>query len=128
MCQMNLNSRICRIAKLQIIPDGVSGGVTGIQYGIQGGVVDASTATGLRFDMYATSGITQAVFQIVSDSGPGISTMTPVVTDQWITVELPFTALVDETGNFDPATLSQLGVQLFGTTSDAVYIDNIYFY
>ncbi len=117
-----------KIAKLQIIPDGVAGGVTGIQYGIEGGAVDASTATGLRFNMYATAGITQAVFQIVSNSGPGISTMLPVVTEQWITVELPFASLVDSTGNFDPAKLTQLGVQLWGTTSDAVYIDNIYFY
>ncbi|MFT6269964.1 MAG: hypothetical protein ACJAVV_002792, partial [Alphaproteobacteria bacterium] len=117
-----------RIGRLQIIPDGVSGGVTGIQYGIEGGLVDVSSATGLRFDMYATSGITQAVYQIVSTSGPGISTMLPVPTQQWITVELPFSDLVDPTGKFDPARLNQLGIQLWGTTSDAVYIDNIYFY
>lgn len=116
------------IAKFQIIPDGVAGGVTGIQYGIQGGVVDASAATGLRFDMYATAGITQAVYQIVSTPGPGIYTMLPVTTEQWITVELPFADLVDPTGNFNPALLNQLGLQLWGTTSDAVYIDNIYFY
>ena len=116
------------VARFQIIPDGVEGGVTGIQYGIQGGVVDASQATGLRFDLYATVGITQAVYQVVSASGPGISTMSPVPTEQWITVELPFSALVDSTGNFNPATLSQFGLQLWGTTSDSVYIDNIYFY
>jgi hypothetical protein len=117
-----------KIAKFQIIPEGTSGGVTGIQYGIQGGLVDVSTAVGLRFDMYATSGITQAVYQIVSASGPGISTMLPVPTEQWITVELPFSELVDPTGNFDPSRLSQFGLQLWGSTSDSVYIDNIYFY
>jgi hypothetical protein len=117
-----------KTARFQIIPDGVSGGVTGIQYGIQNGVIDVSTATGLRFDMYATAGITQAVYQIVSASGPGISTMLPVPTEQWISVELPFSALVDPTGNFNPAVLNQFGLQLWGTTSDAVYIDNIYFY
>ncbi|MFT7431642.1 MAG: hypothetical protein ACI971_002108, partial [Colwellia sp.] len=116
------------IAKLQIIPDGTSGGVTGVQYGIQDGVVDVSTKTGLRFDMYASSGITRAVFQIVSKTGPGISTITTVVSDQWVTVELPFADLVDSTGNFDPAVLTQLGIQLWGSTSDAFYIDNIYFY
>lgn len=116
------------MAKLQIIPDGVEGGVTGIQYGIQDGAIDVATYTGLRFNMYATSGISQAVFQIVSTTGPGISTMLPVTTEQWITVELPFTDLVDSTGNFNPAILTQLGVQLWGSTSDAVYIDNIYFY
>jgi hypothetical protein len=117
-----------KIAKFQITPGGVAGGVTGIQYGVQGGVVDASTATGLRFDLYATSGITQAVYQIVSASGPGVSTMLPVPTEQWITVELPFSELVDSTGNFDPSKLSQFGLQLWGSTSDAVYLDNIYFY
>jgi hypothetical protein len=116
------------IAKLQIIPDGTSGGVTGVQYGIQDGVVDVSTKTGLRFDMYASSGITRAVFQIVSKTGPGISTITTVVSDQWVTVELPFADLVDSTGNFDSAVLTQLGIQLWGSTSDAFYIDNIYFY
>jgi hypothetical protein len=116
------------IAKFTIIPDGVSGGVTGIQYGIVGGTVDVSSATGLRFDMYATSGITQAVYQITSTSGPGISTMLPVITGQWITVALPFSAVVDPTGNFNPGALNQLGLQLWGTTSDSVYIDNIYFY
>jgi hypothetical protein len=117
-----------KFARLQIIPGGESGGVTGIQYGIENGLVDVSTATGLRFDMYATSGITEAVYQIVSTSGPGISTMKPVPTEQWITVELPFSALVDPNGSFNPAKLNQLGVQLWGSTSDAVYIDNIYFY
>lgn len=117
-----------KIAKLQIIPDGVAGGVTGIQYGVQDGAVDVSTSAGLRFDFYATTGITQAFFQIVSTPGPGISTMTPVVTGQWITVELPFADLVDSSGKFDPTMLTQLGVQLWGSTSDAVYIDNIYFY
>jgi hypothetical protein len=116
------------IAKFQIIPDGVEGGVTGIQYGVQGGVVNAASATGLRFDMYATSGITQAVYQIISTSGPGISTMLPVSTERWITVELPFAELVNPTGKFNPATLNQLGLQLWGSTSDSVYIDNIYFY
>lgn len=117
-----------KIAKFQITPGGVSGGVTGIQFGVQGGVVDVSTATGLRFDLYATSGITQAVYQIVSTSGPGVSTMLPVPTEQWITVELPFSDLVDSTGNFDQSKLSQFGLQLWGSTSDAVYLDNIYFY
>ena len=117
-----------KFARLQIIPGGESGGVTGIQYGIENGLVDVSTATGLRFDLYATSGITEAVFQIVSTSGPGVSTLQPVPTEQWITVELPFSSLVDPNGSFNPAKLNQLGVQLWGSTSDAVYIDNIYFY
>ena len=116
------------IAKLQIIPEGIAGGVTGIQYGIEGGIVDVSTKTGLRFDLYATSGISKAVFQIVSSTGPGIYSMDSVVTGQWTTVELPFTSLVDSSGNFNPALLTQFGIQLWGSTSDALYIDNIYFY
>ena len=116
------------IAKLQIIPEGIAGGVTGIQYGIEGGIVDVSMKTGLRFDIYATSGISKAVFQIVSSTGPGIYTMDSVSNEQWVTVELPFTALVDSTGNFNPALLTQLGIGLWGSTSDALYIDNIYFY
>ncbi|WP_329774890.1 carboxypeptidase regulatory-like domain-containing protein [Agarivorans aestuarii] len=115
------------VARLQIIPDGVEGGVTGIQYGIQDGVVNASGMTGLRFDMYTTSGVSQAVFQIVSATGPVIHTMLPVASEQWISVELVFADMV-QPGLFDAATLSQLGVQLWGTTSDSVYLDNIYFY
>ncbi|WP_185976684.1 carboxypeptidase-like regulatory domain-containing protein [Catenovulum sediminis] len=118
-----------KVAKLQIIPEGTEGGVTGIQYGVLDGVVlDASAQTGFRFDMYATTGVSQSVIQLVSASGPGIYTMGTVTTDQWVTVEIPFDQLTDPTGNFDPATLSQLGVQLWGSTSDAVYLDNIYFY
>ncbi|MGY5450390.1 carboxypeptidase-like regulatory domain-containing protein [Agarivorans sp. MS3-6] len=115
------------VARLQIIPDGVEGGVTGIQYGIQDGLVNASGMTGLRFDMYATRGVSQAVFQVVSASGPVIHTMLPVATEQWISVELIFADMVQPSA-FDAASLSQLGVQLWGTTSDSVYLDNIYFY
>ncbi|MFT6805018.1 MAG: hypothetical protein ACJAWT_000414 [Glaciecola sp.] len=61
------------------------------------------------FDMHATSGITQAVYQIISKSEPGNSTILPVSTEQWITVELPFTVLVNPTAKFNPATLNQLG-------------------
>ncbi|MFT6984341.1 MAG: hypothetical protein ACJAT7_000127 [Psychromonas sp.] len=113
-------------AKFQITPGGVAGGVTGIQYGIQGGSLDLSDKTGMRFNMYATNGVSQAVFQVVSASGPGVSTMLPVTTGQWISVDLVFDDLVGNT--FDPANLSQLGLQLWGTTRDSVYLDNIYFY
>ena len=113
-------------ARFQITPDGVSGGVTGIQYGIEGGVVDASDKVGVRFDMYATSGVTKAVFQVVSATGPGISAMESLTTGEWISVDLVFDYLAGDT--FDPATLSQFGLQLFGTTKDTVYLDNIYFY
>jgi hypothetical protein len=116
-----------KVAKLQIIPDGVTGGITGIQYGISNGPLDASTATGIRFDMYATSGITQALIQVVSNGGPGIYNINSVETEQWITVEIPFSEM-NNSENISKATLTQLGVGLWGTTSDAVYLDNIYFY
>ncbi|MEH6452968.1 MAG: carbohydrate binding domain-containing protein [Psychromonas sp.] len=116
-------------AKFQITPEGVEGGVTGIQYGIEGGSIDVSDKTGLRFDMYATSGITQAVFQIIPADGTnkGIHTM-PVITGEWITVELPFSDLVKPSGQLNAEQLAQLGLQLWGTTKDTVYLDNIYFY
>lgn len=114
------------IARFQITPDGVMGGVTGIQYGIEGGAVDASDKVGMRFDFYATSGISKVVFQVVSATGPGIKVMEGITTGQWITVDLVFDSL--EGNTFNPATLSQLGLQLFGTTKDSVYLDNIYFY
>lgn len=45
----------------------------------------------------------------------------------WISVELGFDAL--EAGpDYDRANMQQLGMQLFGTSSDSVYLDNIYFY
>ena len=115
-------------AKLQIIPAGVAGGVTGIQYGIQDGALDASTASGIRFDMYATSGITQAVFQVVPAAGDaGVHNIEAITTGQWVTVEIPFVDMVNG-ATLDTANLAQFGVQLFGTTSDALYLDNIYFY
>jgi len=113
------------IAKLQIIPEGISGGVTGIQFGVENGTVDASTAMGLRFDMFASLGISKLVFQVVSTSGSGVSTMNSVTTGEWVSVEIPFSGLSE---TFDSSNLTQLGAQLFGTTSDAIYLDNIYFY
>ncbi|MFT7560958.1 MAG: hypothetical protein ACI93R_002883 [Flavobacteriales bacterium] len=114
--------------RYQIVPDGISGGVVGIQYGIDGGVVDASASTGMHFDLFATSGITQGVFQIVSSDGPGIVTINPLTTGAWISIDILFSDVVDPQGTFNPAALTQLGVQLWGTTSDSIYIDNIYFY
>ena len=115
------------IAQFQIIPDGEDGGITGVQYGIQNGSIDVSSYTGLRFDLYVTSGITQAEFQLIQTFGGGVgfSGVQSYATDQWISVELPFS---DFAGSFDPAILGQLGVKLWGSTSDSVYMDNIYFY
>lgn len=115
------------IAKFQIIPGGEDGGITGIQYGIQGGTPDVSNYTGLRFDLYLTSGITGTEIQLVPlyGNGVGFSGKRTLATGQWISVELPFSEFA---GEFDPANIAQLGLKLWGTTSDAVYIDNIYFY
>ena len=114
------------IAKFQIIPGGENGGITGIQYGIQGGAVDVSSFTGLRFDLYLTSGITQTEFQVIPSYGnSGVSDRLTRPTEQWITVELPFSELNRE---FDTSSLIMFSVQLWGTTSDSAYIDNIYFY
>ncbi|WP_048689008.1 immunoglobulin-like domain-containing protein [Catenovulum maritimum] len=118
-----------KIAKFQIIPEGTSGGITGIQFGVENSLsLDASTATHLHFDMFATTGISQVLIQILAENGPGLYTLPAFNTGEWVSVDIPFSALTDSTGNFDPAKLTQLGLQLFGTTSDAVYLDNIYFY
>jgi hypothetical protein len=116
-----------KIARFQIIPDGEDGGITGVQYGIQNGSIDVSSYTGLRFDLYVTSGITQAEFQLIQSFGGGVgfSGVQSWPTEQWISVELPFSEFA---GSFDPAILAQLGVKLWGSTSDSVYMDNIYFY
>jgi hypothetical protein len=114
------------IAKFQIIPGGENGGITGIQYGIQGGAIDASSFTGLRFDLYLTSGITQTEFQVIPSFGnSGVSERLTRPTGQWITVELPFSEL---NRDFDTSSLIMFSVQLWGTTSDSAHIDNIYFY
>ena len=115
------------VGKLQIIPDGVAGGITGIQYGIVDGPLDASSATRIRFDIFATSGITRVDLQLLSTTGPGLYTMESVTTGQWITVDLAFSDFRDA-HKITPSVLTQLGVQLWGTTSDAIYLDNIYFY
>lgn len=108
-------------SKFTITPDGMAGGVTGIQYGIDN-PVDASQMTGLRFDFYATPGISKAVFQLLSVSGPVVFEMPGITTGQWIEVMLPFD------GQIDRSQMQQLGLALFGTSSDSVYLDNIYFY
>lgn len=117
-------------AKFQLTPAGQEGGVTGIQYGIVGGAIDVSDKTGLRFDMYATDEITQAVFQLVPSDGihKGIHTMLPVITGEWVTVDIPFSELEKPSNQLNAAQLTQLGLQLWGTTKDSVYLDNIYFY
>ncbi|WP_354624204.1 carboxypeptidase-like regulatory domain-containing protein [Psychromonas sp. MME2] len=112
-------------ASFQVLPDGVAGGVTGIQYGIVGGVVDASDKTGMRFDFYATAGVTKTEFQVVSGGGSGVTTLNSVTTGQWVTIDLVF---ADFAGTFDASTLSQLGLAIHGSTKDTVYLDNIYFY
>jgi hypothetical protein len=117
-------------AKFQISPAGQEGGVTGIQYGIVGGSIDVSDKTGFRFDMYATAGISQAVIQLVPSDGihKGIYTMLPVTNGEWVTVDIPFSELVKPSNQFNSAQLTQMGLQLWGTTKDSVYLDNIYFY
>lgn len=114
------------IGKFQIIPGGENGGISGIQYGIQGGPIDMSGYTGLRFDLFVTSGITQTQFQVIPSYGnAGISNTQTYPAGQWISVELPFSEL---SGTFDTSSLIMFSVQLWGSTSDSVYLDNIYFY
>jgi hypothetical protein len=114
------------IGKFQITLGGENGGITGIQFGIQDGPVDLSNATGLRFDMYLTAGITQTQFQVIPSFGDsGVSNNFTLATGQWVTVELPFSEL---NRTFDASSLIMFSVQLWGTTRDAAYIDNIYFY
>jgi hypothetical protein len=114
------------VAQFQIIPSGENGGISGIQYGVQDGPVDVSSYTGLRFDLYVTSGITQAQFQVIPSFGnAGISDNFTGPKEQWVTVEHPFSEL---NGTIDPSSLIMFSVQLWGTTSDSVYLDNVYFY
>jgi hypothetical protein len=85
-----------------------------------------SEYTGLRFDLYVTSGITQTQFQVIPSYGnAGISSTQTWPAGEWISVELPFSAL---SGTFDTSSLIMFSVQLWGSTSDSVYLDNIYFY
>lgn len=116
-------------AKFTITPDGVAGGVTGIQYGISQ-VVDASAMTGLRFDFYATAGVTRAQFQLLSTSGPLIYTIDNIATGEWVSVELDFdlSDTPSAVSGFNKSTMTQLGMALWGSSSDSVYLDNIYFY
>jgi hypothetical protein len=67
------------------------------------------------------------VFQIVTPDGAAIYTLASVTTGEWVTVDLAFSEFVDA-HKIDASALQQFGVQLWGTTSDAVYLDNIYFY
>lgn len=109
-------------ARFQVLPDGVAGGVTGIQYGIPN-VVNVADKTGMHFNVYATEGVTKLEFQVLSEGGNIVRPMPSPVTGEWVTVELDFADY-----DIDPATLSQLGLAIHGTTKDTVYLDNIYFY
>lgn len=115
-----------KAAKLQIIPNGENGGITGIQYGIENGALDAGSATGIRFDIFATSGISKIEIQVLSTTGAGLYSV-PIRNGQWFTVDVPFSSFRDG-HKITASSLTQLGVQLWGSTSDAVYLDNIYFY
>lgn len=114
-------------AKFTPTPDGVSGGVTGIQYGIER-PVDASNKSGMHLDLYLTSGINKVQFQLLSSGGPLIYTLDSLETGKWLSVELPFTAADGNNASFDQSKMQQLGMALWGSTSDSVYLDNIYFY
>jgi len=116
-----------KTSKFTIIPDGVEGGVTGIQYGIER-PLDASAMTGMHIDFYVTKGITGVQFQLLSASGPLIYTLDNIETGKWITIELPFDGADAPLPGFDKTKMTQLGMKLWGTTSDSVYLDNIYFY
>jgi hypothetical protein len=115
-------------AKYQITPAGTAGGVAGMSFG-ENGYVDASMHTGLRFDLYVTEGVTQALFKLTSpNDGHVIKTMAGLTTGSWITVDIAFDDATLAGAGLNTAELMQLGVQLWGTTSDSAYIDNIYFY
>lgn len=116
-----------KIARLQIVPDGTQGGITGIQYGIESGPFNASGATRIRFDMFATSGITEVKFQLLSITGTALYTIPSFAKGQWVTIDIPFSQMQD-VQNITASALTQLGMQLWGTTSDSLYLDNIYFY
>ena len=116
-----------KIARLQIVPDGTQGGITGIQYGIEPGPFNASGATRIRFDMFATSGITAIKIQLLSTSGTALYTIPSFAKGQWVTIDIAFNEM-ENVQNINAAALTQLGVQLWGSTSDALHLDNIYFY
>lgn len=116
-----------QIARLQIIPDGTQGGITGIQFGIESGPLNASGASRIRFDMFATSGITEVKFQLLSTSGTALYTIPSFAKGQWVTIDIPFSQM-QNVQNITASALTQLGMQLWGTTSDSLYLDNIYFY
>lgn len=116
-----------KTAKFTIIPDGIEGGVTGIQYGIEK-PVDASTKTGMYFDFYATKGIKQVEFQLLSAGGPLLYNLNNIETGKWVSIRLPFDAADAPLASFDKSKMQQLGMKLWGSTSDSVYLDNIYFY
>ena len=113
----------------QIIPGGESGGVVGISYGNpeaeDASYVDGSDFSGLHMDTYVTAGITLIKVQVVSSSGSYIYQLDAPTTGEWTTLDIDLSA-VDE--NFTASELQQIGVQLWGTSSDSIYIDNIYFY
>jgi hypothetical protein len=116
-----------KTAKFTIIPDGVEGGVTGIQYGVQR-PVNATAMTGMHFDFYATQGIRKAEFQLLSSGGPLLYTITNIKPGEWVSIQLPFDGADGANPTFNKAQMQQLGMKLWGTTSDSVYLDNIYFY
>ena len=119
------------MGKFQIIPEGTAGGITGIQFGVDTqSPLDASGTTTLHFDMYMTPGISMIKIQLVgSNDMKLLKDIASPTTGQWVSFELDYSGMNDiGTTTFSPSSLEQIGVQLYGTTRDAVYMDNIYFY
>ncbi|CAH0529851.1 carboxypeptidase regulatory-like domain-containing protein [Vibrio hippocampi] len=111
----------------QIISGGEEGGVAGISFGNptnDGSYVDGSTFSKLHIDGYATAGIRLIKLQVVSSGGAYVVEFTPT-TGEWTDLEIDLSAAGE---NFTPSELQQIGVQLWGTSSDSLYVDNIYFY
>ncbi|MGM0369315.1 MAG: carboxypeptidase-like regulatory domain-containing protein [Bacillota bacterium] len=118
-------------AKFQIIPGGTEGGATGIQFGVdEQDPLDASETDAIHLDMYVTSGVEKLQFQLVgSDDKKLLKEITSPETGEWVSLEIPYSEMEDiGTETFAPDSLEQLGLTVYGTTKDAVYLDNIYFY
>jgi hypothetical protein len=112
----------------QIVAGGEAGGVAGISYGnpgVDGSYVDGSGFSALKMDAYLTAGISQIQVQVVSSGGTYTFNQQAPTTGEWTVLDIDLSAVGEA---FTASELQQIGIQLWGTTSDSMYIDNLHFY
>ncbi|MGL6122547.1 MAG: hypothetical protein ACRC1W_05885, partial [Shewanella sp.] len=115
-------------SRYEIAGQGSEGGVVGIQYGIEYGSVDVSKHDTWNIDLYAEAGIKRISLQLVSTDGSATYVIENPKIDQWVSYEIPFSAMNIEGPNaLNTQQMQMTGIQMWGEAGKALFVDNFYF-